>query len=182
VKKIKWFGHEVKVLDTKRTYKGEVAAVLDRAADLFDELGWVKGSECDSSGKLCAVGAIALASGIPFYYEQDDDARYGSYAEFRYADATPEQRALAQKAAAAADLTTKGRSIIGLNDADKTKKHDVQDRLRRAAALVRDGEIETGTAVRKIGWINAQAPVRFARKGKKEVAYAANDLDMWEHV
>jgi hypothetical protein len=142
MKVIDYFGKKIKVLDTKRHYKDEVVAVLTRAAELFDEVGWVKGEECGPGGKVCAVGAIALAAGTPIRKYGSGNNTYGTFDYGREAVST---RLLRRKAVAAANLMAPRHDyeITSFNDAERRRRGDVQARLLETAAKVADGTITT---------------------------------------
>jgi hypothetical protein len=144
MKVIDYFDKKIKVLDTKRHYKDEVVAVLTRAAELFDEVGWVKGEECGPGGKVCAVGAIALAAGTPLVTYGDGKDIYGAFVYDREPTST---RLLRRKAVAAADLMVPrhDHEMTAFNDAATRRKGDVQARLLETAAKVADGSIALKT-------------------------------------
>jgi hypothetical protein len=41
------------------------AATYRHAIDVLDERGWFKGELCDADGKVCMVGAVLVAAGVP---------------------------------------------------------------------------------------------------------------------
>lgn len=130
-------GKTIKVLDTKRTYREEVARTLDRAADILQfEAGFTTGRECSSDGRVCAIGAIAAAVNVPI-------TKTGNF-QYERADSTA--MTLRGKAIAAADSVAEGSymGIVGFNDRQPSSvlgASAVAGRLRTAADDVRQGNI-----------------------------------------
>ena len=48
------------------------AELLTKAADLLVEKGWTRETYQDGNGCMCAVGAITVAAGGSFIYDEDD--------------------------------------------------------------------------------------------------------------
>lgn len=101
--------------------------VLTKAADLIELKGWTRGQFQDEAGCLCTVGAIVLAGGGSFKYDEDgtpDDYDDPSDTGFGIADALN-----------AVELVV-GPELVTWNDDPDREKSDVVNALRTAAKRV----------------------------------------------
>jgi hypothetical protein len=90
------------------------AVVLDRAALVLEEFGWIKGRAGNRISGFCAIGAIQHA-------RRELHNQLGGY----------------EYSSSMVDAVTDGDNIVHFNDNVATRKRDVQRKLRRAARRAR---------------------------------------------
>jgi hypothetical protein len=101
--------------------------VLIKAAELIEAKGWTQKQFQDSAGCLCTVGAIVLAGGGSFRYNEDglpDDYDDPSDAGFGIGDALAAVEAVV------------GPELVTWNDDPDREQSEVVDALRTAAKRV----------------------------------------------
>lgn len=99
---------------------GRIADGLDACAEYIEEHGWTQHVMQTDDGKVCAIGAVRAVNGL-------------------YGRITWTRLGLAQVKAL---RHTIGVSVISTwNDHPATTQHDVTDMFRRAAKMVRNGEL-----------------------------------------
>ncbi|OZE35651.1 MULTISPECIES: hypothetical protein [unclassified Rhodococcus (in: high G+C Gram-positive bacteria)] len=101
--------------------------VLTKAADLIEVKGWTRGQFQDEAGCLCTVGAIILAGGGSFKYDEDgrpDDYEDPADTGFGITDAFKALEELV------------GQELVTWNDGLDRDKSDVVNAMRAAAKRV----------------------------------------------